>query len=450
MRLKNLKFLGKVAIIGAMVAVLLTGWALLPATTSSGEINALDDKGDTVTLSREEYDRLEKYASLDELTQLVEQYYYVQPDMEAMLEGAKRGLLAGLEDPYTYFYSADEYAQLWEDDGGEYAGIGIQIAASYVTQMCTITRVFSGSPAEQAGIHKGDVLVKVDDLDVTATTLNDAVAIMRGEVGKTVDVTVLRGDELVDFTVARAVVHVNWVASTMLEGDVGLIQLYEFAGDCSARFQEQLDVLTQQGAKALIIDLRDNPGGWVDDAVKLADIFLPEENITYLQYRDGTRDYYDATAGALSLPMVLILNENSASASEILAGAFQDYGIATVVGTQSYGKGIVQFVLPVGSDGEAVQITAAQYFTPHGRSLHKVGITPDVESALPEGDTTLYQLGDLGDPQLKTAYDVALQKIAGTFVNDMPASPNEGTQGEGDAALAWDDPLAENPFWLVS
>lgn len=450
MRLKNLKILGKVAIIAVMVAVLMTGWALLPATTSSGEMNALDDKGDTVTLSREEYDRLEQYASLDELTQLVEQYYYVQPDMDAMLEGAKRGLLAGLDDPYTYYYSAEEYAQLWEDDGGEYAGIGIQIAASYVTQMCTITRVFSGSPAEQAGIRKGDVLVKVDDLDVTATTLNDAVAIMRGEVGKTVNVTVLRGDEMVDYTVARAVVHVNWVSSTMLEGDVGLIQLYEFAGDCSTRFQEQLDVLTQQGAKALIIDLRDNPGGWVDDAVKLADIFLPEENITYLQYRDGTRDYYDATAGAVSLPIVMILNENSASASEILAGAFQDYGIATVVGTQSYGKGIVQFVLPVGSDGEAVQITAAQYFTPHGRSLHKVGITPDVESLLPEGDTTLYELGDLADPQLKTAYDVALQKIAGTFVNDTPASPNEGTQGEGDAASAWDDPLAENPFWLVS
>lgn len=115
--------------------------------------------------------------------------------------------------------------------------------------MCTITRVFSGSPAEQAGIRKGDVLVKVDDLDVTATTLNDAVAIMRGEVGKTVNVTVLRGDELVDYTVPRAVVHVNWVSSTMLEGDVGYIQLYEFAGDCSTRFQEQLDVLTQQGPR---------------------------------------------------------------------------------------------------------------------------------------------------------------------------------------------------------
>lgn len=450
MRLKNLKTLGKVAILCAMVAVLLTGWALLPATTSSGEMNALEDKSDTVTLTREEYERLEKYASLDELTQMVEQYYYVEPDMDAMLQGAKRGLLAGLNDPYTYYYSAEEYAQLWEDDGGEYAGIGIQIAASYITQMCTITRVFSGSPAEQAGIRKGDVLVKVDDLDVTATTLNDAVAIMRGEVGKTVNVTVLRGDELVDYTVPRAVVHVNWVSSTMLEGDVGYIQLYEFAGDCSTRFQEQLDVLTQQGAKALIIDLRDNPGGWVDDAVKLADIFLPEENITYLQYRDGKRDYYDATAGALSLPMVMILNENSASASEILAGAFQDYGIATVVGTQSYGKGIVQFVLPVGSDGEAVQITAAQYFTPHGRSLHKVGITPDVVSELPEGDTTLYELGDLNDPQLKTAYDVALQKIAGTFVNDAPISPDEGTQGEGDAAMAEDDPLAEIPFWPVS
>jgi carboxyl-terminal processing protease len=429
---------------------LLTGCSLLP-TASSSVMNALDANDETVTVSREEYDRLQKYASLDTLSQMVEEYYYVEPDFDAMLEGAKRGLLAGLGDPYTYFYNAEEYTKLWEDDTGEYAGIGIQISASYITMMCTITRVFAGSPAEAAGIHKGDILTRVDTLDVTAATLNDAVRIVRGQVDTPVDVQVLRDSELIDFTITRKVVHVNWVSSTMLPGDVAYIQLYEFAGDCYARFQEQLNALMAQGAKALIIDLRDNPGGWVEDAVKLADIFLPEENVTYMIYRDGSRDDYNATAGSISIPMVMILNENSASASEILAGAFQDYGIATVVGTQSYGKGIVQFVMPVGDSGEGMQLTTAQYYTPKGRSLHKVGITPDIEAKMPEGDVTLYELGDLNDAQLKAAYDIAIQKRDGTFIAPTPTAAPEVTESpEGEAASVNVAPAAESSVWRVS
>jgi carboxyl-terminal processing protease len=266
-----------------------------------------------------------------------------------------------------------------------------------------------------------------------------------------VDVQVLRDSELIDFTITRKVVHVNWVSSTMLPGDVAYIQLYEFAGDCYARFQEQLNALMAQGAKALIIDLRDNPGGWVEDAVKLADIFLPEENVTYMIYRDGSRDDYNATAGSISIPMVMILNENSASASEILAGAFQDYGIATVVGTQSYGKGIVQFVMPVGDSGEGMQLTTAQYYTPKGRSLHKVGITPDIEAKMPEGDVTLYELGDLNDAQLKAAYDIAIQKRDGTFIAPTPTAAPEVTESpEGEAASVNVAPAAESSVWRVS
>ena len=446
--MKNLKVYGKLALIGLLIATLLTGCSLLPSA-SSDQMNALESQSDTVTISREEYEQLQTYASLDELAQMVKQYYYVEPDTAAMLEGAKRGLLAGLNDPYTYYYSPTEYSKLWEDDSGEYAGVGIQISASYLTMLCTITRVFSDSPAQKAGIRKGDVLARVDELDVTATTLNDAVRIMRGEVGKTVAIQVMRDGELLDFVVPREVVHVNWVSSTMLDNSVAYIDLYEFSGDCYARFQEQLTALMDQGAKALIIDLRDNPGGWVDDAVKLADIFLPRENVTYLEYRDGKRDYYDATDGSISLPMVLLLNENSASASEILAGAFQDYGIATVVGTQSYGKGIVQFVLPVGTDGAGMQLTAAQYFTPHGRSLHKVGITPDVEVAMPEGDTTLYELGDLNDVQLKKAYDTVLDKLNGTFVPTPTAVPGEAADAGGQASSQAAE-VAENLTTLVS
>lgn len=392
-----------------MVSLLLTGCALLP-TTISDLVTGADD---TVTISRAEYDRLQRYAELDEIWQIVEQYYYQEPDTQAMLDGAEMGLLYGLGDPYTYYYTPDQYAQLWADDEGEYAGIGIQIMGDYTTGLCTISRVFLDSPALDAGLRKGDVLTRVEDIDVVTTTLQDAVNIMRGEPGTSVNVQVQRGDQLMDFVVQRAVVHVNWVNSCMLEGDVGYISLYEFSGDCSPSFAVHLDNLMSQGAKALVIDLRDNPGGWVDDAQKVADMFLKEGNVASLVYRDGTTELYTTTTDGKEnpIPLVVLVNEYSASASEILAGALQDRGRATIVGTQTFGKGVVQYVLPVGTRGAGMQLTVAQYYTPNGNEVHKVGITPDIEATLPEGDTTMYDIGDLDDAQLKAAYEVALEMI---------------------------------------
>ena len=302
---------------------------------------------------------------------------------------------------------------MWENDEGEYAGIGIQIMANYATGICTISRVFLDSPALEVGIRKGDVLSKVEDLDVTASNLQEAVDIMRGEVGKPVNVQVLRGDQVLDFVVSRAVVHVNWVNSCMLENDVGYISLYEFSGDCSVAFKTQLDALLEKGAKALIMDLRDNPGGWVDDAVKVADLFLPEGTVASLVYRDGTTEYFTTTTDnkELEIPLVVLVNEYSASASEILSGALQDYERATIMGTKTYGKGVVQYVLPVGTRGAGMQLTVAQYYTPNGNEVHKIGITPDVIAEMPEGDTTMYELGDLADAQLKKAYELALEKL---------------------------------------
>lgn len=392
-----------------IVLLLLTGCALLP-TTISDLATGMDD---TVTISRAEYERLQRYAELDEIWQIVEQYYYQEPDTQAMLDGAEMGLLYGLGDPYTYYYTPDQYAQLWADDEGEYAGIGIQIMGNYTTGLCTISRVFLDSPALDAGLRKGDVLTRVEDIDVVTTTLQDAVNIMRGEPGTPVNVQVQRGDQLLDFVVDRAVVHVNWVNSCMLDGDVGYISLYEFSGDCSPSFAVHLDNLMSQGAKALVIDLRDNPGGWVDDAQKVADMFLEEGNVASLVYRDGTTELYTTTTDGKEnpIPLVVLVNEYSASASEILAGALQDRGRATIVGTQTFGKGVVQYVLPVGTRGAGMQLTVAQYYTPNGNEVHKVGITPDIEATLPEGDTTMYDIGDLDDAQLKKAYEVALDLI---------------------------------------
>ncbi len=399
-----------------MLFVLLTSCSNVP-TTISDTINGLgaaaSSNGDTVTISREEYDRLKMFEELDELMQIVDVYYYQEPNEQEMLDSAAMGLLYGLQDPYTFYYTPEDYKKMWEDDEGNYAGVGIQIMANYNTGLCTVSRVFLDSPALEVGIRKGDVLVKVNDLDVTATSLQDAVDIMKGTVGETVNVQVLRGDQLLDFVIARAIVHVNWVNSCMLDENVGYISLYEFSGDCSTAFKTHLDVLLEKGAKSLVIDLRDNPGGWVDDAVKLADMFLPKGLVATLTIRDGTEQTYNTTAGSLDIPLVVLVNEFSASASEILSGALQDLGRATIVGVKTYGKGVVQYVLPVGSRGAGMQVTTAQYFTPNGNPVHKIGITPDIICELPEGDDGMYDLGDLSDVQLKKAYELALTTLEG-------------------------------------
>lgn len=401
----------------ALTACLVCGCAYLPLAGMTNMLGIAQedtpvDNGETVTISKELYERYQQFDKLLELQDIADAYFFEEFDENDLLEGAARGLLSGLGDPYTYYYTPEEYAEMWEDDEGEYAGVGIQISGNYLTGICTISRVFDNGPAREAGVHKGDVLYKVEDLYVTATTLNDAVDIMRGTPGTDVEVTFLRDGEEMTFTLTRAQISVNRVESGMLADGVGYIALYEFAGDCATKFEEALTSLTQQGAKGIIIDLRDNPGGWVEDAKSIGDLFLDEGTLCYLEYRDGTREYYKTTEGKTDVELVILLNENSASSSEILSGALKDRAEATIVGVQSYGKGIVQSVVPIASDGSGMQLTTAQYYTPNGNKVHKIGITPDVEINLPEGDNGMYEFGDLADVQLAKALEVMQEKLA--------------------------------------
>ena len=407
----------KVLMLIICLMLMLTSCSLLPTNLTDVISGLTNSEGGTVTISREEYEELKQYQQLAEMMEIVDQFYYQEPSHEDMLDGACMGLLYGLDDPYTFYYSPEDFAAMWEEDEGEYAGIGIQIMGNYNTGLCTVSRVFLDSPAMEVGMLKGDVLIKVEDIDVTATTLQDAVDIMRGEVGQPVNVQVMRGDQVLDFVITRAVVHVNWVNSRMLEGDVGYISLYEFSGDCAVGFEEHFNKLVEQNAKALIVDLRDNPGGWVDAAIKIADLFMDKGEVASLRYRDGSGETYTTEDGSNPIPMVVLINENSASASEILSGALQDHNRATIVGVQSYGKGVVQYVLPVGSEGAGMQVTVAQYFTPNGNEVHHVGITPDVIVEMPEEQKSMFfEIGDLTDVQLNEAYKIALDMLEGSPV----------------------------------
>ena len=365
-----------------------------------------------VTISQAEYERLQQYQELFEIHDVVNQLYYEHPDNQALLDGAAAGLLSGLDDPYTFFYTPEEYAEMMEEDEGEYAGVGMQLLANFTTDMCTVTRVFQDSPAFHGGVLKGDVLLKVEDLDVNFRTLQEAVDIMRGSIGEPVTIQILRNKEILELTLQRAVVHINWVSSCVLEGNVGYLSLYEFSGDCAETFEIHLNKLLDQGIESLIIDLRDNPGGWLDAAISISDLFLPKSTIATMKFRSGIKETFRTKSDDhTDIPLVVLINENSASASEIIAGALQDYDRATIVGTTSYGKGVVQYVLPVGERGAAMQLTVAQYYTPHNHEVHKKGISVDIEALWPEGDTTMYEIGDLDDHQLNVAYQHALTLI---------------------------------------
>ena len=400
----------------ALALCLLCGCAYLPLSGMedmlSEKNNALvADNGDTVTISREQYEKYQQFDKLLEIMDIVGENYYQDVETDDLMEGAAQGLLYGVGDPYTFYYSAEDFAEMWEEDEGEYAGIGIQISASYLTNICTVSRVFDNGPAHEAGVLKGDILYKVEDMYVDAYNLQDAVDIMRGIPGTDVNVVFLRGGEEMSFTLTRANISVNRVESTMLEEGVGYICLYDFAGDCAVKFEAALNDLVAGGAKGIIIDLRDNPGGWTADAESIADLFMDKGVIYYLEYRDGQREYAYSKNGKTDVQLVVLMNQYSASSSEILCGALKDRAGATVVGVQSYGKGIVQAVVGL-SDQSGMQVTIAQYFTPNGNKVHQVGITPDVEVQLPEGDNGMYQFGDLSDPQLSRALEIMKEKLA--------------------------------------
>ena len=399
----------KILVLCAVIAVF-SGMVVLSGQ-ASGIMDMFGKKEQTVTISLEEYNRLKRYEEMDTILQYIEEWYYQEPDVDALIENATRGLMYGLDDPYSFYYNEAEWTEMWEDDEGQYTGIGIQLLGSGLDYTVTITRVFRDTPAEKAGLKKGDLLVRVEDIEVNVYSMQNAVNVMRGamsELGQTVEIEVLRDGEYITFQVPRAVIQVNQVEYTMLEDQVGYIILYEFAGESEKEFSRALDELKSQGAKALIVDLRDNGGGWVDAARQIADLFLDDGLLVYSQDRYGTRENISMTTGKDDIPLVMLVNGNSASSSEILSGGLQDRGRATLVGTQTFGKGIIQAVIPLNNDKNGFQMTYAQYFLPSGTEVHKIGVTPDVICEMPEEmENQNFFLGDMSDPQLKTAWETA-------------------------------------------
>lgn len=329
--------------------------------------------------------RLSEDASSEEklsvLKGLIDENYIGDVDEEALEEGIYKGYIQGLEDPYSVYYNEEETKDLYEMTEGEYSGIGAVLSQDLESGVITLVQIYEGSPAAKAGLKDNDILTKVGDIEVTGMDLSEVVTYIKGEKGTDVDLTVLRGEDAEEITVTatRDTVEAQTVKYEMLEGQTGYLSVSEFDSVTYAQYEEALNELTDQGMTGLIVDLRNNPGGNLNTVCEMLDLVLPKGTIVYTEDKDGKRE--TATSDdehQINVPMVVLVNGNSASASEIYAGAIQDYGIGKIVGTQTYGKGVVQQIFDLG-DGTSVKLTIAEYFTPNGRSIDGEGITPDVE-----------------------------------------------------------------------
>lgn len=317
---------------------------------------------------------------LDEIYNAINIYYYEDFTKEELKESLYKGLAEGLEDPYSVYYTKEEYEDMMVSTTGTYYGIGAGLSQDLDTMVVTITKVYRGTPAEEAGLKNGDIILSVEDLDATSMEVSELVQHIRGEEGTAVHMTIYREStkETLEFEVERRHVELPSIEGEMLEKGIGYIQVSEFQSKTDEQFIEMVEQLKTQGMKGLIVDVRANPGGLLSSVVNLCDYILPEGLVVYVEDTFGNKEEYASDKSCLELPIVVLMDENSASASEIFAGAMKDYGYATLVGKTTYGKGIVQEVIPL-SDGDAVKLTTKKYFTPNGNYIHEVGVKPDVQ-----------------------------------------------------------------------
>lgn len=325
-------------------------------------------------------DSMEKLEALEEV---IDEYYYKDEDIdtEAMMEGMYAGLVDSLGDPYSVYYTAGEWAELMQETEGIYYGIGAYLQLDVATGFAKINGVIANTPAEEAGLRENDIIYMVDGEAVQGMELTEVVSRVKGEEGTTVHLTIYREgeDDYLEFDVERRKIESPTVNYEMYDNGVGYIQITEFDDVTTEQFAEALAVIKGSKAKGLILDLRSNPGGSLPVVVDIARSILPKGMIVYTEDKYGEREEYTCDGkNELDIPLVVLINGNSASASEILAGAIKDYGKGTLIGTTTFGKGIVQRILPL-TDGTALKLTISSYYTPNGNDIHGIGIDPDIE-----------------------------------------------------------------------
>lgn len=359
----------------------------------------------------------EHIAEMKGLKGLLDQNFLFDYDEDQIYEGSLKGMFANLGDPYTSYYTPDEFKKLMESLNGRYSGIGLSVQASKEGYIKAVS-VFDNSPAKEAGIEPGDYITKVNGKGYGASQLEEAVAEIKGEPGTEVTLTILRTEEgktdskEFDIKVSRADVNVDTIDDDILEirdKKIGYIHIKAFDDITWQDFSDSYSKLMAQDIDGLVLDVRNNPGGALDVVINIADNFLDEGVIVTTKDKNGKEVVEKSDASASDIPMVILQNENSASASEILAGAMKDRGRAKVIGTQSFGKGVVQKVFNL-ENGAGAKITISEYFTPNGTQINKVGVTPDIEVSSDE-DLDLSKMDFKNDKQFVTALNELLKEL---------------------------------------
>ena len=345
---------------------------------------------------------------ISKVKEAIQEYYVDEPDTSKLVEGALKGMVQALDDPYSVFMNYDEYEDFMISLEGSFDGVGIVITSDEDTGDIVVSSAIEGSPAQKAGILVGDKILQVDDIPLEGKTVNEVADIIRGPEGTKVTLHIERpgNSSILKFELIRQNITIKTVSWEMLDDTTAYIKIMSFDVSTSENFSEALSAIEEHGAKALILDLRNNPGGSLYESVKVADTLLGQGLVVYTEdrYKNKIEEYYYDEA-KISIPLVVLINENSASASEIVAGAIQSYKAGTLVGTKSFGKGSVQELKPFGDLG-ALKMTIAKYYLPNGRSIDGVGIEPDIEVGLPQG-VNLYNIPRSKDTQLIKAREVA-------------------------------------------
>ena len=360
------------ALIMLLIVILGSGvWKAVSVRMAGGEAEAAQISAESETDKK-----------LNMLSNVIDQYYLYGDDIDekAMQDGIYNGYASGLGDPYTVYYNEEQTRDLLESTTGEYSGIGATLLQNYQTRQVTIGNIYKDSPAEEAGLKTGDILYQVDDHVIDKEDLSEIVSWIKGEEGTEVALHVYRGENAEDVcTATRRKIETQTVEYEMKEDQIGYLRILEFDTVTLKQFENALTDLENQGMKGLVIDLRSNPGGNLDTVVDMLRMILPEGTIVSTKDKDGNViEEKNEEDHEFKKPLAVLVNQASASASEIFAGAVQDYGVGKIVGMTTYGKGVVQQLVNLG-DGTCLKVTIAEYFTAAGRSINKKGITPDVE-----------------------------------------------------------------------
>ena len=380
-------------IITALMSSLITTIVIKEQVMSSSSISSIVQNGGTTGIE----------SALASIRTMLEDEYIGELDDEQMLEMAIKGYVAGVGDEYTEYYTPEEMSDQYDTAMGNYVGIGIYMVVSYEEGTITVLEPMEGSPAEAAGLKEGDMITKVEGTDVTIDNVSEMSDAIKGEEGTKVKLEIQRGEETFETQVERQRIEISHIESKMLENNIAYIQILDFDGGTAEEFKENYENLKSKGATSLIIDIRNNGGGVVDEAIDILEMICDRDSTLLIEKdKDGNETIIKSEEDPIiDIPIVVLTNNYSASASEILAGALKDNNKATIIGEKTYGKGVIQTLYSL-TDGSGLKITTAEYCTPNRTSINKIGIEPDIEVKLPED---IEELTDGNDTQLKRAIE---------------------------------------------